>query len=898
MRAALQLALAGARRRPAHAATQVIVLAIAVAQLGAMILFVGHSLRTMTASTTRSVSLDLQGPVGSYEQARTLAAKVRRQADIVQAAPAATAPLAAVSHRGAAGITSSGGGAVLAIAPDYLRHFDTFHYLRGSLQSGQVVLDQQLAATLQARVGETVTLRGAGNETPRRFRVSGIALVTASDRLFQPLNPLLGPAPAQPPSNIAIVPIEDFARTMARRLPSLRIGAAAVPGVQNGVQWQIHVQVDPVALNGSPQHALTRAEQIRNSLERSFPGKVQFVDNLSEALNTAAADGLYAEALFIMLAVPGAILALGLVYLAALGTVDRDRRELALLRARGANRRQMLGLALTEASLVGVVGGLLGAGLAFAALHVLIKGSLGLTLGRAGGAVAACVVLAMVGATAARLMTGIRALSSTVVEGRRSVRRAGRPLWQRLYLDVLALALSGLIYWLTASTGFSAVINPDSNPTLSLSVYMFFAPALLWIGATLLLVRLRGRSIAIVARHLRAGGRPSGRRGFLLASASRRGDAINRGLVLVGLLLAFGVSLGVFTATYDQQSSIDAQLTLGADVTATAPPGVVAQKQLASKIAHVPGVVATTAVDHAYAYVGPDLQDTFGIDPATIGLATTLRDSYFAGSGAEQAMRRLRATPDGILVSKETITDYSLRRGDLLRLRLLDHRSGHFHTVAFHVVGVVQEFPSAPRDSFMVTNLRYLQAASGSGGPNVVFARASGDPTALASRIGTATRNDGVIVKDIGQQAVQTASSITSVDLSGISRLEQAFSILLAAGGMWLFVSLSVSERRHEFATMAAVGASLTDIAGFIRSEAVAVLAAALSLAVLLGWLLSEMLVAMLQHVFDPPPDRLAVPWGYLGELGLAAVAGGLVAAAFATRRLKRLSLGAALREQ
>ena len=66
--------------------------------------------------------------------------------------------------------------------------------------------------------------------------------------------------------------------------------------------------------------------------------------------------------------------------------------------------------------------------------------------------------------------------------------QSGKPLWQRLYLDVVALAVSGLVYWLTARTGFSAVVNPDSNPTLSLSVYMFLAPALLWIGATLLLV--------------------------------------------------------------------------------------------------------------------------------------------------------------------------------------------------------------------------------------------------------------------------------------------------------------------------------------------------------------------------------------------------------------------------
>lgn len=45
-------------------------------------------------------------------------------------------------------------------------------------------------------------------------------------------------------------------------------------------------------------------------------------------------------------------------------------------------------------------------------------------------------------------------------------------------------------------------------------------------------------------------------------------------------------------------------------------------------------------------------------------------------------------------------------------------------------------------------------------------------------------------------------------NLSGIGHLEEAFAIVLAAAAMWLFVGLAVSERRHEFATMAAVGAS------------------------------------------------------------------------------------------
>ncbi|HEV3128761.1 MAG TPA: FtsX-like permease family protein, partial [Solirubrobacteraceae bacterium] len=311
----------------------------------------------------------------------------------------------------------------------------------------------------------------------------------------------------------------------------------------------------------------------------------------------------------------------------------------------------------------------------------------------------------------------------------------------------------------------------------------------------------------------------------------------------------------------------------------------------------VGGVQGTTPVDHSYAYVGPDLQDTFGINAATINRGTTLRNSYFLGASAQQSLARLAGRPDGILVSKETIADYQLNLGDLLRLRVLDHRSGKFHVVPFHVAGIVQEFPSAPRDSFMVANLAYLAAADHAGGPNVVFVK-TGDPTGAASRIAQVTRADGTIVKNVDQQAAQTTSSITTVDLRGISRIEETFTIALVAAAMALFVALAMAERRHELATMAALGARLRNIGAFVWSEAVLVLVAALVLAAGLGVLLALMLVAMLQHVFDPPPDALAIPWGYLGELALGAVGATAVAVLIVARALRRMPLGRLLREQ
>jgi putative ABC transport system permease protein len=198
----------------------------------------------------------------------------------------------------------------------------------------------------------------------------------------------------------------------------------------------------------------------------------------------------------------------------------------------------------------------------------------------------------------------------------------------------------------------------------------------------------------------------------------------------------------------------------------------------------------------------------------------------------------------------------------------------------------------------MVANRTYLQAADHTGGPNVVFARAPDDPAGTARRVAAATRSDGTIVKNINEQSKQTASSITTVDLRGVSRILEAFTVILAAAAMGLFVALGLVERRQEFATMTALGSRLREISAFVWSEAGLVLVAAMVLAAGLGWLLSEMLVAMLQHVFDPPPDHLAAPWLFLVGLAVAAVLGALLTTVAAGLRLRRLPLGEILREQ
>ena len=232
MSPAISLAVAGLRRRPARTTLRIAVVAIAVGLLAGMILFIGNSLRTASGSALREVPLDLQAPVTSFAKDQQVAAGLAKQPGVAYAAATATAPFTSAELSTGQLSTKTSQGAVLAVPRGYSSNIHTFRFLQGALQRGGVVLDQQMAATLQARIGDTVR------------RVTGIALVTAPDQLFQPLNPLLGPAPAQPPQNAAIMLTGTFARTLAPQLSTIATGASgasAQPGAQTG-QYEVRLR--------------------------------------------------------------------------------------------------------------------------------------------------------------------------------------------------------------------------------------------------------------------------------------------------------------------------------------------------------------------------------------------------------------------------------------------------------------------------------------------------------------------------------------------------------------------------------------------------------------------------------------------------------------------------------
>jgi putative ABC transport system permease protein len=293
-------------------------------------------------------------------------------------------------------------------------------------------------------------------------------------------------------------------------------------------------------------------------------------------------------------------------------------------------------------------------------------------------------------------------------------------------------------------------------------------------------------------------------------------------------------------------------------------------------------------LQHRFAYIGPDLQDLYGVRPATITHATALQDSYFAGGSARALMDQLAAHPDSILVSAETVHDYQLHPGDLVNLRLQGSRSTRLTTVPFHYIGIVKEFPTAPKDSFFVANASYIAHQTGSNAIGALLMDTGGQhTTAIAHRIQTLV-GTAATVDDIAHTRSTIGSSLTAVDLAGLTRVELAFALVLAAAAGGLVLALGLTERRRTFAVTAALGATGKQLRALVVAETTTLAAGGVLGGAGIGWALSEVLVAVLTGVFDPPPDALTVPWPYLSAVTVTTVVALAIAGTVAGRLARR----------
>ena len=206
----------------------------------------------------------------------------------------------------------------------------------------------------------------------------------------------------------------------------------------------------------------------------------------------------------------------------------------------------------------------------------------------------------------------------------------------------------------------------------------------------------------------------------------------------------------------------------------------------------------------------------------------------------------------------------------------------------FHYAGVATEFPTAPHDSFFVANADYVAKATGSDAVGTFLVQTDGtSPTTVARRVQNLLGTTATVT-DIASQRTIIGSNLTAVELSGLTRVELAFALLLAAAASGLTLGLGFQERRRTFAIARALGARPRQLGGFIWSESAFVTGGGLLLGGGIATGLSIMLVKVLTGVFDPPPDVLSVPWLYLGGVGALTMGAVGAAGALTLRSLRR----------
>ena len=244
-------------------------------------------------------------------------------------------------------------------------------------------------------------------------------------------------------------------------------------------------------------------------------------------------------------------------------------------------------------------------------------------------------------------------------------------------------------------------------------------------------------------------------------------------------------------------------------------------------------------------------------------------------------MRTLAARPDGVLVSAETVKDFQLQPGDLLRLRLQD---GAHQAVQDRAVPLRRRRQGVPDRADATASSSptptYVARATGSDAVGAFLVQTDGTEPGRGRRSACAPRSARrAQVTDIVRPA---PGRRLQPDRGRAGRPDQGRARLRA--------------RARRAASGLALGARLPGAAAHVRDRRRARRQGAPARRLRVervgvrhrGGLRARrgrrrrasptMLVKVLTGVFDPPPDALAVPWGYLAAvvaLALGAVGRG-----------------------
>ncbi len=546
--------------------------------------------------------------------------------------------------------------------------------------------------------------------------------------------------------------------------------------------------------------------------------------------------------------------------------VAQRTRELALMRALGAGRRQVINSVLIEALVIGLIAAVLGlaAGVGVGALLVMLFGSMtgGLNPAPVGvplAAILSSLIVGVVVTVVAAVLPALRASRISPIAAMQDVATPDRPL--------------------TRVTVTGAVIGAAGGTMLGIGLY---ATSSLWLilGGVLvtfigvaLLTPLISKPVVSALGRLFSWSVP-GRLGRLNSGRNPRRTAITAAALMVGIALVTGVTVVMDSAksslAAQAENTIKAEIVIGGNQNGPRPPTF--DQGVLTKAAGLPGVRAVAGVWNDQALV--DGKATY------LGASDDL--ARLADSWGAPALPTLK--PDQMAVSTQEAADRGWATGTAVKVQTARGDEHNYTIVATYDGDAIPGsifLPAAATKDFGITQpvFGFVRLADGAGIDQVlpqIKALVADSPEV------NATDRSSFIDQQVG--TFDTVITMVQV-LLGLA-------ILIAVLGVINTLALSVLERTRELGLLRAVGLGRAQTMRMVTVEAVVISVFGALLGVVVGTGLGAAVVQALES--DGITD-LVLPWSQMGlYLGLAALVG-VLAAVLPSIKAARLNILAAI---
>ncbi|MFE0723460.1 ABC transporter permease [Streptomyces rochei] len=553
--------------------------------------------------------------------------------------------------------------------------------------------------------------------------------------------------------------------------------------------------------------------------------------------------------------------------------VAQRTKELALMRAVGASRRQVTRSVLIEAFVVGVVAAVTGllAGIGIGAGMRALMSSMGEVVPdgplvvSAGTVVAALAVGVLVTMLAAWL-PGRRAAKIPPVAAMSSVHAQA---------TTKSLVLRNTLGALVSAAGIAVVLAATTMGGSDGQAPMGLGAVLLIIGVFILTPLLSRPLIAAAAPVLRLFG-VSGKLARQNSVRNPRRTAATASALMIGLTLITGMTVMAGSL----QKSIDkmASAAIEADYVVSMANGNWLSPDVSEKLAGAEGVTAVSPLRNSPARIGGDTEYLTGVNGSTIGELTDLK--------VEQGAFEVGGTE--VVVDGDTAKENGWKAGSAFTVAYEDGEKQRL-TVA----GVYEGNDM----------LRGIMV------DNAVLTPHLTDPVDMQVMV---KMSDGAssAAKDSLQQALDTNPAIKIQDKKDISNeIAKMFTLMLnmlygllamavivAVLGVINTLAMSVFERSQEIGMLRAIGLDRKGIKRMVRLESLVISlfggVLGIGLGVFFGWAAGELMGSTIATY------ELVLPWGRMGVFLLLAAVVGVLAALWPARRAARLNMLQAIKAE